>query len=232
MTYVLSDLHGCYEAYRRMLEKIHFGPDDSLYVLGDIVDRGPDGMKLLLDLMGRPNVTVLRGNHDHTAWLMLRHVGMRVDSSFAEQMGEMCRLWMSDGGDVTWQGYKKLKREEKARVLHFLQSLPVYDEITLGNRRYFLAHTGPDPQKIQQLEDCTLMDFLLGEIDYNQPYFPDRYFVSGHTPTGLIDPAYTGRIYRKNGHIAVDCGAVFGEALGCLCLDTGEEFYVKTGKNG
>ncbi len=54
MTYVMSDLHGCYEAYRTMLEKIHFGPDDRLYVLGDMVDRGPDGMKLLLDLMGRP----------------------------------------------------------------------------------------------------------------------------------------------------------------------------------
>ena len=103
MTYVMSDLHGCYEAYRSMLEKIHFGMDDTLYILGDTVDRGPDGMKLLLDMMERHNVTVLRGNHDHTAWLMLRHLGMKVDSTFAELQGhgkfvtvveEAYRRWM------------------------------------------------------------------------------------------------------------------------------------------
>ena len=33
------------------------------------------------------------------------------------------------------------------------------------------------------------------------------------------------KIYRKNNHIAVDCGAVYGKCLACLCLDTMEEFY-------
>ena len=57
-------------------------------------------------------------------------------------------------------------------------------------------------------------------------YDPDVTFVTGHTPTGLIDPAYEGRIWQGNGHIAVDCGAAFGGRLGCLCLDTMEEYYV------
>ena len=56
--------------------------------------------------------------------------------------------------------------------------------------------------------------------------FWDKYVVTGHTPTGLIDEAYNGKIYIKNKHIALDCGAVFGNALGCICLDTFEEFYV------
>ena len=51
--------------------------------------------------------------------------------------------------------------------------------------------------------------------------------MTGHTPTALIDMASRGRIWRKNGHIALDCGAVFGEGLGCICLDTMQEFYVK-----
>lgn len=42
----------------------------------------------------------------------------------------------------------------------------------------------------------------------------------------LIGPAYKGRIYKNNNHIAIDCGAVFGGRLGCLCLDTMKEFYV------
>jgi len=55
----------------------------------------------------------------------------------------------------------------------------------------------------------------------------NKCIVTGHTPTGLIDAAYNGRVWKGNNHIAIDCGAVFGGVLGCLCLDTMEEFYVK-----
>lgn len=37
-TYVMSDIHGCYDKYMKMLEKIGFSEDDTLYVLGDILD--------------------------------------------------------------------------------------------------------------------------------------------------------------------------------------------------
>ena len=47
MIYAMSDLHGCYDKYIKMPEKINFGDDDTLYILGDIVDRGPDGIKIL-----------------------------------------------------------------------------------------------------------------------------------------------------------------------------------------
>ena len=50
MIYAMSDLHGCYELYRAMLEKIRFGNDDTLYVLGDCVDRGPEGIRIVRDL--------------------------------------------------------------------------------------------------------------------------------------------------------------------------------------
>ncbi len=40
MIYAMSDLHGCLEKYLKMLEKINFGAEDTMYVLGDIVDRG------------------------------------------------------------------------------------------------------------------------------------------------------------------------------------------------
>ena len=62
MTYVISDIHGCYEKYRSMLEIIEFTGDDTLYVLGDVLDRGPDGFKILLDMAARPNVIGLLGN--------------------------------------------------------------------------------------------------------------------------------------------------------------------------
>ena len=40
-TYVLSDLHGHYEVFKAMLNKIDFDDQDTLYILGDVCDRGP-----------------------------------------------------------------------------------------------------------------------------------------------------------------------------------------------
>ncbi|MBR2043339.1 MAG: metallophosphoesterase [Clostridia bacterium] len=43
----MSDLHGCYYKYIKMIEKINFSNNYALYILGDIVDRGPDGIEPL-----------------------------------------------------------------------------------------------------------------------------------------------------------------------------------------
>ena len=55
-TYVMSDIHGNYRAYKAMLEKINFNREDMLYILGDILDRGPNPIRIILDLMERFNV--------------------------------------------------------------------------------------------------------------------------------------------------------------------------------
>ena len=55
MRYIMSDIHGCYEPYQALLDKIHFSDQDELYVLGDAMDRGPEPMKVIQDLMMRPN---------------------------------------------------------------------------------------------------------------------------------------------------------------------------------
>ncbi len=41
----MSDLHGNYKAYILMLKKIDFKDEDMLYILGDILDRGPRGCR-------------------------------------------------------------------------------------------------------------------------------------------------------------------------------------------
>lgn len=55
MRYLISDIHGCYEQYRELLDKINFSKDDELYILGDSMDRGPDPIKVIQDLIPRPN---------------------------------------------------------------------------------------------------------------------------------------------------------------------------------
>lgn len=47
MIYVMSDIHGEYEKYIKMLELINFSDEDELYILGDIVDRGKEPVKVL-----------------------------------------------------------------------------------------------------------------------------------------------------------------------------------------
>jgi len=67
MSYVMSDLHGCYDKYMQMLEKIKFSDNDTLYILGDIIDRGDDGIKILLNMMNRNNTIPILGNHEYMA---------------------------------------------------------------------------------------------------------------------------------------------------------------------
>ena len=74
MTYAISDIHGCYEEYIELLEIINFSEDDTLYILGDICDRGEKPMEIYNDIMARNNVIPLFGNHEHLAYINLRHL--------------------------------------------------------------------------------------------------------------------------------------------------------------
>ena len=67
MIYAVSDLHGCYDRYRKLLDKLNLGEQDTLYVLGDALDRGPEGFQILSDMASRPQVVGLLGNHEAMA---------------------------------------------------------------------------------------------------------------------------------------------------------------------
>lgn len=71
MIYVMSDIHGNSERFNSVMEQINLQPEDTLYILGDVVDRFPDGIRILRKLMGMPNVKMLRGNHEQ---MMLRTI--------------------------------------------------------------------------------------------------------------------------------------------------------------
>ena len=68
--YVMSDIHEESDLFHAMLEQIDFSESDTLYILGDVIDRGPDGIALLQEIRKTPNMIMLIGSHEY---MMLRH---------------------------------------------------------------------------------------------------------------------------------------------------------------
>ncbi len=227
MIYAISDLHGCFDKFIKMLKKINFGKDDTLYILGDIVDRGNDGISILKYIRNKKNIIPLIGNHDYTTRIMLRNFGFHDNMKGSKELFVKYTYWLSDGGAITYDEFQELTHAEKQNVLAFLDSFQIYEEIAVNGRKFFLSHTVPEKKRFENFKELMWQEFIVGEPDYEKQYCDDKYIVTGHTPTGFIDPKYKGKIYKKNNHIAIDCGAVFGNPLGCICLDTLEEFYVE-----
>ncbi|MCI8389476.1 MAG: serine/threonine protein phosphatase [Roseburia sp.] len=232
-TYVVSDIHGCYDAYQQLLSDICFSEDDTLYVLGDMIDRGPHPIRVVLDLMRRPNVVCLAGNHESMAMeclpFLLRQITDETISALQAGMVEQLLTWQLNGGTSTMDEFHALDPVKRQAVVNFLSELSLYEPVSIGNRDYILVHAGLGnfrPRK--KLWDYDLHDLVWARTDYETPYFPDRYVITGHTPTMTIPSnPRPGYIYQNANHIAIDCGAGFDGRLGCLCLETMEEFYVE-----
>ena len=64
MIYVMSDIHGQKRRFDSVMKQINLQPDDTLYILGDVIDRNPDGIKILRQIMAMPNAKMLLGNHE------------------------------------------------------------------------------------------------------------------------------------------------------------------------
>ena len=64
-TWIIGDIHGMYNEFIELLEKVNFKPEkDTLISLGDLVDRGPDSFKVVEHIISLPNKICIRGNHD------------------------------------------------------------------------------------------------------------------------------------------------------------------------
>lgn len=145
-TYVMSDIHGNYRAYKAMLEKINFNREDMLYILGDILDRGPNPIRIILDLMERFNVEVIAGNHCVMACECLAFLTKEITSeSIAEIDEEMIQKllsWQQNGGISTTDEFHKCSREMQREIVDFISDFELYDEIEVNGQKFVLVHAG------------------------------------------------------------------------------------------
>ena len=202
MIYAVSDLHGCYDKYRNMLEKIHFSETDTLYILGDVVDRGDGGIRILQDMAARRNVIPIKGNHDFLAHRFLTMISQNQKLGQSKKQTETYLMWLSDGGEPTYRAFLELSPDEQKHILAYMNTFQLYEEVEAGGNRFFLSHTVPEKERMQHFDTLLWQELIVGEPEYEKQYFPDKYIVTGHTPTGLIDEACAGRIYQKNHHIS------------------------------
>lgn len=229
--YIMSDIHGNYEKYIQALKAINLHDNDTLYVLGDVVDRGANSCKILIDMMCRFNVIPLLGNHEFMAMKVLskliEEITENTIESFNQEFITGMLNWFDNGGKSTFDEFKKLSSEDRQAVLDYLGEFELYREITVNRQNYILVHAGFDNfKRAKRLSDYKLHEIIWAKTDYDKVYFKDKILVTGHTPVSVIlFDKNANKIYKKNNHIAIDCGCGFGGQLGILCLDTMEEIY-------
>lgn len=64
--YVIWDIHGEYEKFNQLLKTIKLKETDTLYILGDVLDRGLYHIKMLLQLMEMSDVICIFGKNDYS----------------------------------------------------------------------------------------------------------------------------------------------------------------------
>lgn len=230
--YVMSDLHGNYEGFMSILEQIKFSEEDEMYVDGDIVDRGRDGIKILQYMMMQPNIYPIIGNHEYALMQVLDFVTQEITEDSISKIDEKTLQniieYQNIGGQVTLDEFHKLSKEEQKDIMEYLEEFSAYEEISVNGKEFIIIHAGFINFKPERkLNDYQLYELIFKAPDYEKVYYKDKYLVTGHLPTRAIEGAKPDEIYIANNHIAIDCASGYGGKVGCIRLDDFNCFYSK-----
>lgn len=129
--------------------------------------------------------------------------------------------------------FLELSDEKKQEIVDYLENASLYEELEYNGKKYVLTHAGIRGfEEGTPLEEYDCTDFISGRADYSRRYFKDEntILVSGHTPTPCIREDRKPEVYIGHGHLALDCGCVFGGRLAAYCIETEEVTYVEGAK--
>lgn len=245
-TYAISDLHGRSDLYQEVKKILR--PDDTVYCLGDCGDRGPDGWKLIKEVMSDPRFIYLKGNHeDLLIGAMLEYLcDERVNKYYERYPGcynSMAALSSHNGGAVTLNGW--IQEGSNSDWITVINKLPLEAEyINKDGVKVLLSHAGFTPSK--KGDDFSLM--------WDRHHFHDTWdsekdgknvvIVHGHTPCELVAnklnmvfgpehrygwAPFDGTIWYNEHKIDIDMGSYYTGYTVLLDLDTFDEhiFYME-----
>ncbi len=231
MIYVIGDIHGMKDKFDEMLGKISPKETDAVFVLGDVIDIGDDSIEILKDMMYRANIYPVLGEHEYMAKKILPLIAdcKSADEAKLKLTGEDKELldkWLTMKSEKTISDFLSLDSEDKESIIDYLGEFQPYEEVEAGGKTFVLAHAGiRDFEADKELDEYSEEDFVFANTDYSAPYFKNKYLITGHMPTVAINPKLMGKVYSKNGHIALDCGAAYGGKLAGICLDKLKLYY-------
>lgn len=219
MIYVLADIHGRSDRFNDILDQVKLTDEDTLYILGDVIDRNPDGIDLLRRIMQMKNYQMLLGNHEHMMMDVIRHPGV-----FSK-----LRRWYSNGGEITHEKLMELPELERKKIYTYIEDLPLNIEITVNGVDYVLVHGIPE-SSVETLDRWMYDDMkqvvVWERIDEHTTLPENKTTIFGHTPTEYYQDGDPMRLWHGDKRIGIDCGAAYPDGrLGCLRLDDMEEFY-------
>ncbi len=234
MTYVSSDLHGYpLEKFLSLLDRAGFGEDDYLFIIGDVIDRGDDGIKILKWMMLQPNVQLILGNHE----AMMLECDFLFDEISNESLSGLGTRqltsyynWKRNGANPTVDALRALTPDERADMLEYLREAPLYDAVTVGTRNFVLVHGGlGNYERGKRLDEYTDFELLWTRPSLSDNYSFDFITVFGHTPTCHYSKHFAGRMIKTATWANIDTGAASGYAPMVLRLDDMKEFYEDQG---
>ncbi len=239
--YVMSDIHGLYDKFLSMIKVIDLKEDDHVYVLGDVIDRGPDGIKIMCYIKNDARFTLLMGNHEHLMYSYLKackEEDMAMFDAFSKR-------WLAmNGGQSTYLQYLELSEEIQEELFEYIKTLPLaICDLVVNNKMFYLTHSVPDQNyshgKIFMDDTGDTIDdvgqFVWNRITDIGPfcYFDDRCIVAGHTIVrnlhNKLEIFSDNSNLTKAKYINIDCGCALNSSksrLACLRLNDFKVFYI------
>jgi len=239
--YVMSDIHGNSRRFESVMKKINLQQEDTLYVLGDVIDRYPDGIKILRKLMEMPNVKMLLGNHEHMMLCVLdKEYYKKIYGNKKPIFIHDDFLWYANGGYCTHTYLKHIRKEIRAEIFEYLRNLPLNYDINVNGQKFKLIHGGcvEHYEKYKNSYSNITEYAVWHRIDDETMFFSeDCVLVFGHTPTNDYSYKNPLCIFESNNVFGIDCGSGFSLSeskrhsypdlgrLACLRLNDLKEFY-------
>ena len=249
-TYAISDIHGCYDEFRAVLRLAHFSVADELYILGDLIDRGPQIDRCVEWLVesgaNQPgsNVHFIMGNHEEMAeW------AFRGAWSCFELDEVNLPPWEINGGTATVAQLRSLDAKTVNAFQRIVARAPKAATVRINGELVLLCHAGIRPAEPESEEGEWLIQaaedlMWIGAQWYGAEEQPPFHVVSGHTPViglchhanlpGCPDSVRAEGAKARAMHWGfkhdIDCGCVFGGNMGLVRLDDWQAFYVPSNR--